>query len=303
MINSEDLRFFDVIANHSSLAASARALNVTPPTVTQRLQLIEKKLQLKLVQRHAKSISLTDEGLLLAQRAQGILEDMQNLHELLANQRDQISGRLKLLAPLGFGSAYVAPLVSQFQRQYPDVTVELELSDNPDWGAGQSWDIMIYIGALRDSSLRLVVLAPNQRFLCASPDYLKHRSAPQCAEDLRDHACIALRENAEDVTLWKFHLNRQHHAGAIRITPTLACNDGRVIKQWALDGRGIILRSQWDLMPELKSGQLVRLLPDHTFPSADIVALLGTDQRARSARTTKFLELLKSQLGAQPWNK
>jgi len=301
MINSDDLRFFQMIATHPSLAATARAMNVTPPTITQRLQVIENKLKLKLVERHARSITLTDEGILLAERAVIILDEMDDLHEAVYSQRNEVSGRLKILAPLGFGREYIAPLVTKFQQQYQDLSVELELSDNPDWATKHSWDIIIYIGELRDSSLRLSTLAENKRFLCASPDYITKYGLVKEPADLREHHCIALRENAEDVTMWKFNNAKANKQESIRINPKLACNDGRVIKQWALDGYGIISRSEWDVAPELKNGSLVRLLSDYELPTANIVALLGTDQRSRSARTTKFLAFLKKNIGIKPW--
>jgi DNA-binding transcriptional LysR family regulator len=302
MINSDDLRFFKMIATHPSLAATARAMNVTPPTITQRLQIIENKLQLKLVDRHARKITLTDEGILLAARASIILDEMDDLHESIYSQRNEVAGCLKVLAPLGFGREYIAPLVTEFQQQHPNLSVELELSDNPDWATKNSWDIIIYIGELRDSSLKLSVLAQNKRFLCASPSYIEKYGVVNEPAELRQHHCIALRENAEDVTMWKFNGSKANKGEAIRINPKLACNDGRVIKQWALDGYGIISRSEWDVAAELKNGSLVRLLSDYELPKANIVALLGTDQRSRSARTTKFLALLKQNIGEKPWS-
>jgi len=290
-----------MIATHSSLASTARALNVTPPTITQRLQTIERKLQLKLVDRHARSITLTDEGVILAERAKLILEEIDDLHESIYSQRNEVAGCLKILAPLGFGSKYIAPLVTRFQQGHQNLSVELELSDNPDWAADHSWDIMIYIGELRDSSLRLSNLAPNKRFLCASPSYIEKYGDVTEPADLRHHRCIALRENAEDVTMWKFHSPITDKYESIRIIPKLASNDGRVIKQWAKEGQGIILRSEWDVTEELKSGSLVQLLSNYELPTANIVALLGTEQRARAGRTTKFLALLKSNIGAKPW--
>jgi len=303
MINSDDLRFFQMIATHSSLAATARALNVTPPTITQRLQNIENKLQLKLVDRHARNITLTDEGVFLVERARIILGEIDDLHESIYSQRNEVTGCLKIVAPLGFGRDYIAPLVTVFQNQHPNLTVELELSDNPDWGAEHSWDIMIYIGDLRDSSLKLSKLASNKRFLCASPGYLAKHGEINTPSDLRQHHCIALRENAEDVTMWKFHSPKTDKYDSIRITPKLASNDGRVTKQWALDGQGIILRSEWDVIKELRNGSLVQLLSNYELPAANIVALLGTEQRARAGRTTKFLELLKGHIGTKPWHK
>jgi len=316
MINSDDLQFFSVIAAQGSLAATARALNVTPPSITQRLQIIERKLKLKLVDRHARKITLTAEGLFLAERAKAILCEIDDLHEVIYNQRDEVAGCLKVLAPLGFGRKYIAPLIAQFQKQHKNLSIELELSDNPDWSAAHSWDLMIYIGELRDSSLKLAVLATNKRFICAAPGYISKSNPLKTPNDLKQHQCIALRENAEDVTMWKFsqsvntkgvlNKNKLKDKGltkqeSVRIVPTLASNDGNVTKQWALNGHGIITRSEWDVAKELKQGSLVQLLTNYELASVDIVALLGTEQRARSSRTTKFLALLKEEIGKKPW--
>ena len=303
MLTSEDLRFFYTISMQASLSAAARKLNVTPPTVTQRLQAIEAKVSVKLVQRQARGISLTEEGYLLQDKARSILAEMDQLQALMASKKNIINGTLKVLAPLGFGNDYIAPLVGEFQRQHANLNVELELSDQPSWAVSHKWDIIIYIGELRDSTLKLATLAPNQRFLCASPEYLNKNGTPESPRDLKAHTCIALRENSEDVTLWRFTHNDSAEQQSIRITPTFTCNEGSVVKNWAMAGHGIIMRSQWDVQPELNSGALVRLLPNFSLANADIVALLGTDARARSARTSHFLQLLKDRLAQQPWLK
>ena len=303
MLTSEDLRFFYTISMQPSLSAAARKLNVTPPTVTQRLQAIEAKVSVKLVQRQARGISLTEEGHLLQDKARSILAEMDQLQTLMASKKNIINGTLKVLAPLGFGNDYIAPLVGEFQRQHANLNVELELSDQPSWAVSHKWDIIIYIGELRDSTLKLATLAPNQRFLCASPEYLNKNGTPVSPRDLKAHTCIALRENSEDVTLWRFTHNDSAEQQSIRITPTFTCNEGSVVKNWAMAGHGIIMRSQWDVQPELNSGALVRLLPNFSLANADIVALLGTDARARSARTSHFLQLLKDRLAQQPWLK
>ena len=301
MLTSEDLRFFHIISMHQSLTAAARQLNVTPPSVTQRLQAIESKVKVRLIQRQPRGIALTEEGVLLQEKARFIMEEMDQIQTLMSSKKNDIHGTLKVLAPLGFGNDYIAPLVAEFQQQHPNLTVELELSDKPSWSESHQWDIIIYIGALRDSTLKLSILAPNQRFLCASPDYIKRHGSPNCPQDLKAHQCIALRENREDVTLWRFTHNETEEQASVRITPTFTSNEGSVVKDWAITGNGIIMRSEWDVQPELDSGALVRLLPDYRLPSADIVALLGTDMRARSARTSHFLQLLKSRFAERPW--
>ena len=220
MLSSHDLRFFCILAGQPSLSAAARLLDVTPPSVTQRLQAIEDKLRLKLVIRQGRGIALTEEGQILAERAQAILAEMAALQAALHERRDELAGRLRMLAPMGFGSAHVARLAALFQARHPGLTVELELSDRPNQRLHEGWDVVVHIGALRDSSLRQQVLARNRRYLCAAPAYLARRGTPHALDELAAHACLALRENEEDATLWKLRPPGASHykasAGAIR---------------------------------------------------------------------------------------
>ncbi|MGS0681205.1 LysR substrate-binding domain-containing protein [Shewanella sp. 125m-7] len=301
MISTEDLRFIVVIASHRTLADAARTLNITPPSVTLRLQHIEKKLSISLIQRPSRVVSLTEEGQLLLDKGISILHSLDELQELIDQRKSVVSGKLRVLAPLGFGNDYIAPLLAQYKVTHPQLDIELELSDNPNWSNHHKWDIIIYIGALNDSSLKMITLAVNQRFICASPKYLAQMGYPLSPQELLKHHCIALRENNEDVTLWQFsHITDGSHQ-VIRVNPSLASNEGRVIKDWAMAGLGIIMRSEWDVQPQLDSGELVRLLPDYTLPNANIVALLSSPMKERSARISGFVSLLKQHLAPAPW--
>ncbi|GIU26140.1 LysR substrate-binding domain-containing protein [Shewanella sp. MBTL60-007] len=301
MITTEDLRFITTIASHRTLADAARALNITPPSVTLRLQHIEKKLSIKLIQRPSRVVSLTEEGQLLLDKGLPILRGLDELQEQLDELKEHVCGKLRVLAPLGFGNDYIAPLLGEYKIQHPQLDIELELSDNPNWSSHHKWDVIIYIGALNDSSLKMITLAKNQRFVCAAPKYLEQMGTPKAPQDLLKHRCIALRENNEDVTLWPFTKLSDNKLEMIRITPTLASNEGRVIKDWATAGLGIIMRSEWDVQPQINSGELVRLLPEYTLPNANIVALLSSPEKERSARISGFIQLLKQRLNPLPW--
>jgi len=301
MITTEDLRFITTIANHRTLADAARALNITPPSVTLRLQHIERKLSIKLIQRPSRIVSLTEEGQLILDKGLAILQGLDELQEQLDESRDEVCGKLKVLAPLGFGNDYVAPLLGKYKIMHPRLDIELDLSDNPLWSTHHKWDIIIYIGDLNDSSLKMVTLATNQRFICASPKYIQEMGYPDTPQDLVKHRCITLRENNEDTNLWPFTNVSNGEEDVIRINPTLACNEGRVIKEWAMAGLGIIMRSEWDIQPQLNGGQLIRLLPDYSLPSANIVALLSSQEKERSARVAGFISLLKQHLTPVPW--
>lgn len=300
MITTEDLRFVVTIASHRTLSEAARTLNITAPSVTLRLQHIEKKLSLQLIKRPSRVVSLTEEGQLLLDKGLLILQELDDLQELIYERKEVVCGKLRVLAPLGFGNDYITPLLAEYKMLHPELDIELELSDNPQWSNHHKWDVIIYIGALNDSSLKMITLAPNQRFICASPDYLAKKGIPRTPQDLLVHDCIALRENNEDVTLWQF-TNKESEIETVRINPTLATNEGRVVKDWAIAGLGVIMRSEWDVQPLINSGDLIRLLPDYSLPDANIVALLSTPDKERSAKISGFITLLKERLAKMPW--
>ncbi len=303
MITTEDLKFIQVVASHRTLSDVARALNITPPSVTLRLQHIEKKLSISLIQRPSRTVCLTEEGQMLIEKGASIVRELDELQHLIDNNKKTVNGRLRVLAPLGFGNDYVAPLLAEYKSCYPHLDIELELSDNPTWSHHHKWDIIIYIGKLQDSSLRMVTLAQNQRLLCASPSYLTQFGTPKKPQDLLKHQCIALRENNEDVTLWSLTHKRTQKQQWLRIEPSMACNEGRVVKDWALAGMGIIMRSQWDMQPQINSGELIRVMNDYELPHANITALLNTTEHERPRRVSEFLALLKKQLNPAPWEK
>lgn len=299
MISTDDLRFFLSLAAAGSLAQAARSLDVTPPAVTQRLSALEKRLRVRLVDRSARGIALTEEGRLLAMRAGQICNDLTELADELAGRRGVVAGHLRVVAPLGFGQRFVARLVADFRSDNEAVTASLTLSDGPPRLASDNWDVMVHIGELRDSTLVAYPLAPNRRILCASPAYLARRGAPATPEDLRNHDCIALRENDEDVTLWRFRRARGAVIG-VRIAPILSSNTGATAIEWALGGHGIISRSEWDVAAHVRTGALVPLLAHWNLPDANVVALVKSRQEL-SARTAKFLACLRAAFAEPPW--
>ena len=162
-----------------------------------------------------------------------------------------------------------------------------------------SWDLLVHVGELKNSTLVVHRLARNDRLICAAPNYLAARGHPQHPSDLKGHDCFALRENDEDVTLWPF-VDAAGEVQSIRIAPHLASNDGEVVRQWAIGGLGIVVRSEWDVAEDLRERRLVPVLPDYRLPPADIVVLLGA-RGGRTARTARFLQYLTRALSSPPW--
>ncbi|OLP53039.1 LysR family transcriptional regulator [Rhizobium rhizosphaerae] len=299
MITSDDLAFFAVLAQSRSLAESARKLNVTPPAVTQRLRALEEKVGVRLIDRSGRRLVLTEEGSLVASQGAIVSAAIEVLGEALADRRGAVRGHLRVAAPHGFGRLYVAPVVEAFARAHPGATASLQLSDHPAALLIESYDVVVHIGAPGPMDQLVTTLAPNHRLLCASPGYLARAAPILSPADLARHRCLAIRENEEDVTLWRFTGPDGENA-TVRVTPTMASNDGAVIREWALADQGIMIRSEWNVVEDLAAGRLRQVLPGWRLPSADIVALLGA-RHGRSARTTAFLSLLRQSLKPLPW--
>ena len=297
MTDSADLRFLLAIQDNGSLVATARALGLTPSAVSQRLQQLEKKLGTRLVDRTARSLRFTHEGSLLCERGAELIRQLDALSDDLHTRQGGLVGTLKVNAPLGFGRRYVAPVVADFQQQHPDVDIELTLSDAPLTEAAERFDVVVHIGALEVSNLVGYAIAPNARWICASPAFVKRFGLPQTPDDLATLPCIVLRENKEDVSLW--HFSKGRTSRSVRVPSKLMCNDGDVIRRWACEGRGVILRSEWDVADDVRAGRLVRLLPGWKAPDANVIAL--THARAGlPQRTRHFMQFLQSRFKPQP---
>jgi DNA-binding transcriptional LysR family regulator len=297
MLNADDLRFFIAITQSPSLAAAARHLNVTPPAVTQRLRSLEFRQGVQLVDRSTNS--MTDEGELLAEQSRTIVQQIDAIEELMAQRRGTVAGHLRISAPSGFGRAYIVPTVDRFLETHPEVRVTLELSDNPIGLKPDAWDVIVHIGELRSSPLQMIQLSPNRRLICASPAYLARRGTPENPADLLKHDCLGLRENDEDVTLWRLAA-ASGQTETVRVNPLFWSNDGEAIRTLAVKGRGIMLRSEWDVAPQIVSGALVEILQGWSAPDAPVVALLGP-RNYRAARTRNFVSLLRRTLNPAPW--
>ncbi|SAL85663.1 LysR family transcriptional regulator [Caballeronia arvi] len=297
MTDTADIRFLLTIQQSGSLVATGRRLGLSPSAVSQRLQQLEKKLGTRLIDRTARKLQFTDEGALLCQRGADLIEQFDALLDELQVRRGGLVGSLKVNAPLGFGRRYLAPVIADFQRDHPDVDIALTLSDQPLTETADRFDVVVHIGELRASNLVGHAIAPNTRFVCASPAFVKRFGMPESPQDLARLPCIVLQENKEDASLW--HFSKGRTSRSVRVASRLACNDGDVIRRWGIEGRGIILRSEWDVADDIRTGALVRLLPSWKTPDANVVAL--TRSRAGLPRRTReFMQFMQSRFRPQP---
>jgi len=291
-----ELEFFVLMARHGSLSAAARALDITPPAATMRLAAIEERLGVRLVNRNTRKISLTSEGEIYLLHATRLLAELQEMDEIVSSSRQAPRGLLRVNAPLGFGRTVIAPLVSTFTARYPDVEVQLEVTDRPIDLIDMGFDLAIRFGELPDNRINARRIMSNRRFLCASPIYLERRGIPNTLGDLANHRCIVHRQNNDAYGIWRFM--QDGRTEIIKVHGALSSNDGDIVLGWALDGQGIVIRSEWDLAKYLESGRLKRVLPEFALPDADLYVYYPSKQNL-PARARTFINFLVEELATE----
>jgi DNA-binding transcriptional LysR family regulator len=289
MRHRSDLAFFAAVVKEGSLSAAARALDVSPPAVSKRLAQLERRLGVRLMHRTTRRLSLTPEGELYGEACRRLLADIEDVERRISSARAAPKGLLRVNAPLGFGRAYVGPVVSAFQRRYPDVEVLLHLTDRPVNLTDEAFDVGIRFGDLPDARIVARKIANNRRLLCAAPAYLAERGRPSRPSDLARHACIVLRQNDIVSGLWR--LSRGRKTEAVKVRGPLSSNDGSVVLRWALDGHGILMRAEWEIADHLRAGRLEQVLPEYALPPADVYAVYP-ERHHLSARVRAFVDFL-----------
>ncbi|MFZ4875651.1 LysR family transcriptional regulator [Janthinobacterium sp. Mn2066] len=263
-----DLAFFVLLAKLSSMTATARELGVTPPAVTKRLNLMEQKLGVRLVNRTTRRISLTNEGELYLAQATQILHQIREMEESISSGRAEPKGLLRINATPGFGRTRIAPILSRFAHVHPEVEVELHLTDRPISLVEEAYDLAIRFGELPDTRLTARKLMSNRRFLCASPAYLKKYGEPQTPAELQRHRCILHRQNDDVYGTWRIQKGKADEL--VKVRGAVSSNDGDVVMNWALEGHGIVQRSEWDAAKYLASGRLKEVMQGYCLPDADL---------------------------------
>ncbi len=287
----KQLAAFVQAATRGSLSAAARAEGVTPALIGRRLTALEARLGVLLLTRTTRKLTLTFEGQAFLEDCQRLLNDLANAEAAVSLGGVKVSGHLRLSAPAGFGRRHVAPLVREYLDANPELTVNLDLSDRIVDLINEGIDCAVRIGELSDSSLVGVRLGDMRRLVVASPDYLGRRGVPRTLADLATHDCLSLGQQRG----WTF---RDPAGGAqtIKLTGRFECNDGAVLHDWALAGRGLAWRSWWEVGEDLRAGRLASVLDDYAAPPLGIYAVFP-QRRQLPLRVRLFIDLLKSTYG------
>lgn len=291
-----DYRLFARILDLGSLSAAGRELGLSPAAASKRLAALEQRLGARLIHRSTRRLAPTEAGRIFHDDVRAILAAAEAAEARVAGRAESPSGSLRISAPTSFGRLHVAPHLSGFLEHHPAVQVELLLDDGFVDLVADRIDVAIRIATEpRSAGLTAQLLAPNRRVLCAAPAYLDRHGAPISLVDLVGHRLLA----ASNQTPWRLESAKARRV--LDVDSHVRTNSSEVVRELALAGAGIALRSTWDVGRELASGALRRILPD--WQGATDVGIYAVHARAAPlpAAVRAYVAHLGALYAPPPW--
>ncbi|CAG9210086.1 Transcriptional regulator [Paraburkholderia tropica] len=273
MDNLGDIRLFVEAAGQGSLSAAGRKLGLSPAAASARLVKLEGALHTQLFERSTRKLRLTDEGRLYLAHCQHALQTLDDARAALQAGRASVSGTLRVSATSDFGRTVLRRWLDAFNEQHPNVTLTLVLSDSLSHLLQDDIDLAIRFGVPTDSSMVAKRLADNRRVLCASPAYLEARRPPSHPDELGELDFILLASAAGVANNWRFARGAETALFSAPLDCSRQTNDGSLAREWAVEGRGVVMKSIWDIGADLEAGRLRVLLPEWRCPDVPVHAL------------------------------
>lgn len=283
----EDLRLFTTTIESGSFTAAADRLGLSKQYVSRRMTMLEDELGVRLLNRTTRRMNPTDIGMTLYDRAVRILDDVDETKELVCSQSYTARGTLRISAPMTFGTMYLGDILPTFLERHPLVHLEMDLNDRPVDIVGEGYDMAIRSGQLADSTLIARRLMDVHMVACASPDYLNEHPAPAIPHHLKEYDCLLYGHGSS--ADWTFYEdgNPLH----INVKGPLRANNGEVLRDLAIAGRGIAYLPDFIINGAVSSGQLIPILRQYS-PSASAVYAVYPQHRQSSRLVQLFVEFL-----------
>ncbi|SDH35574.1 LysR family transcriptional regulator [Paraburkholderia phenazinium] len=282
-------------AETGSFTAAAAALGISSQMVGKHIRFLEARYGMQLINRTTRRQSLTEAGHAFFEGSKAVLLEANATEALAANLLAAPRGKLKVNAPVSFGAHSLTPMVAQYLRQYPEVQVDLTLSDRVVDLVDEGYDAVIRIAPLTDSGLIARQLAPYRLVTCAAPAYLAERGIPSRPEDLTNHECLGFAFSTRPpMAEWEFVSAQGVHT--VRVTSRFSINNGQGLRSAALAGLGIIQQPREMLNDDLASGRLVQVLPAYEAPARPMYLLFAQDRRP-TPKLRSFVDFVVAAFG------
>lgn len=302
-MDTKSLRLFVLAAETLNISAAGKQLGLNPSVSSAWLSKLEKQVGADLFHRTTRKVALSIEGIEFLPYAKEILAQEDAALAALGRSNPNISGTLRFAASSTFSQRFIIPILPEFLERYPDINVELNLSDTQVKLIEGGYDLALRNYAAEDSSLIGRRLANDKRVLCASPDYLNENGTPKTPEELTQHQLLVFL-NANPRKLISGDGMQESTFPPDKGKPRVICDDGASMRLAAKAGVGICMSSIWNIYTELNDGTLVRVLPSYQIEDKSAVWLVYPKSNVLTAKVRVFIDFLVEKIGNPPiWEK
>jgi DNA-binding transcriptional LysR family regulator len=292
-----EMEVFVTAMDMKSFSAAGRRLSLSPSAVSKLVSRIEDRLSTRLLVRTTRRLELTPEGEVYLERARRILAEIAETEQAVADgARATPRGPLRVNASVGFGERFILPLAPEFLALYPEIQLDLTLTDSMIDVIGERTDVAFRSGPMRDSSLKARKLMESAPVVMASPSYLDRHGTPQTPDELAGHNCIRFNFR-RSVDEWAFRLPGQAALRHYAVTGNMQVSSGAIVRQICLDGIGIGRVGRFHVEPDLQAGRLVPLLEAFHSGEVETVYAVFAGHEHLAARIRAFIDFLAARIG------
>ena len=290
---------FVVVAEKLSFAEAASFLSQTPSTVSRKVSRLEEALGVRLFNRTTRRVALTEAGRLYNSHCRTVLDELSEADALVSSMNQEPQGTLRISLPVAFGHLHMSRPMAFFLKRYRKISIEAEYSDRFVDLINEDFDITIRIGNLPDSSIVARKLAPNDRVLVASPDYIERFGAPEAPADLLHHQCVRYSLYKSAGNAWRFRKGARTET--VNITGAFRCDNSEAVSELAEEGLGIGLVAGYVCYRQVAAGTLVRMLPEWTTMPESNIYTCYSSVRFMTQKVRLFSDFLVDHFRDAPW--
>ncbi len=283
-MNIEHLKLFIRLSATHNISQAGQELGLSPAVASAHISKLEEGLGVRLVHRTTRKVSLTEEGKDFLPHAEEVLASVEAARAAVGAGKGLPSGTLRVSASASFGRMHLVPALQGFLASYPDLNVDLRLSDSIIDMVEGGFDIAVRIAELKDSSLIARKLAPDDRILCASPAYLAQHGTPESPNDLNDHSCLTLM----GLDQWTFATSEGERT--VKAKGSLRTDNGEAMRDASVAGLGISIGSKWSVYQHLQRGELVQVLEDYPLVSDTAIWAVYPSSRLLAPKVRVFID-------------
>ncbi len=292
------IKTFVALVESRSISKAAEKMDIAVSAVSRRLKELESNLGVQLVQRTTRKMHITEAGDKFYRRCGRLLEDFEEAKQEASNTATDISGTLKIAAPLSFGVAHLSPAIAVFMHLHPQIKIDLDMSDRRIDLVEEGLDLAIRIGTLEDSSLMARKLASVRHVVCASPDFFNRYGTPEVPQDLSDMPALCYG-NLDQPDTWHYR-DKENRPAKVKVPLRMRATNGDALVEAAVAGLGILCEPSFIVHSAVERGVLIPVLMDYQWYAMNIYAVYPQTRHV-PARVRAFIDFLVSHFGDTPY--